>query len=677
MQKRLLIRLVLLLYWLSLSGSRQANAQNISEKFLSCVLSKIPPRPDDTINVMKLITHGSDLVWSYPDSAMKLFQLAKQQSVEAGYVNGVIESLRDMAHVYAAQTKYSESFACYNQAITYSHYINDKSKAASIYTDIATTYMLESNYPNAAHYYYAAFKVLKDNGYAEQPGILVTYANLAYLQSRLGRYDLALEYLDKAENIARKKKYYSQLAFILNNKGEAYRAINKPQEALNCYTVALSIYEKKKVHTNQETEVQQSLYISMGVLSIQQDQLREAILYLNKAKALSSSTSPYYASIFPNYLLGKAYFGLKEYSQAKASLIPALEKARQMNFKEDMPDALKTLSAIYEAENDYYNALRNYQKYARLKDTLLSEAKTKEINQLELKYRTAQKDKELAGKQLLILKQQNQLMGKNTLLLVSSICILILLIGGLLLLIRYRNNQHYQRLQAEQLKNMSQEIDMIKQDEEIKVMQAVMKGEEGERERIARELHDGVGGMLAAIRMHFSKLENGNNNGRAEKIIEMLNDTATEIRKTAHNLMPDVVLQHTLVDALQTFIANINAGSSIKFDLQVHGNIESINKTVELSIYRIIQELVHNVIKHSAASYAAIQLSMQERSLLIMVEDNGMGFDKAHIKAGLGLHNINSRVELLDGHFSIDSVPDCGTTCYIEFDLEVLKKVAV
>ncbi|MBS1689904.1 MAG: tetratricopeptide repeat protein [Bacteroidetes bacterium] len=653
------------------------NAQVLSDKLIKCILPKGPFTSRDTAGIVKLINSGNELVWSHTDSAMRMFQAAEQDSRNIGYINGVIEALLSTAHVYTAQSKYAESFTCYNQALVYCNYTTDKSMRSRLYTDMATTYLLQSDYPNAAKYYFAAFKVLKENGFAEHPSILFTYANLAYLQSRLGQYNLALYYLGEAEAIARKHKYYGRLAFILNNKGEAYRALKQPDKALQCYNEGLEQCTKSAMSSsNQIVEVKQSLYISLGTLLLEQGNLHTAINYLEQAIQLSANTSPYYSTIFPNYLLGKAYFGLKDYKNAEAHLVPALQRATELKFKEDMPDALKTLAAVYEATGRYKASLQQYRAYSELKDTLLSEAKTREVSQLEMKYRTAQKDKEIAGKQLLILRQHNQLMHKNTLLLILALCILLLLSGVLLLIMRFRSNKHYQHLQQEEIKSIAREMELVKQGEAINVMQALIKGEERERERMAKELHDGVGGMLAAIQMQFSTLDTNRDEDikdkQINKIVKMLNDTATEIRKTAHNLMPDIVLKHSLEEALRLFIADINAIGKIKIDLQIYGEIIAMDKSAELNIYRIIQELVHNIISHSGAESAVVQLTMQGNTLRIITEDNGAGFIPEQKKQGLGLQNISSRVEALGGYFSIDSAPGKGTTSYIEFALSTL-----
>ena len=205
-----------------------------------------------------------------------------------------------------------------------------------------------------------------------------------------------------------------------------------------------------------------------------------------------------------------------------------------------------------------------------------------------------------------------------------------------------------------------------------------MKGEEQERARLAKDLHDGLSGMLSGIKYTLQDMK-GNlimtpqNQQAFERSIDMLDSSIREMRRVAHNMMPEVLVRYGLDAALNDYAAEINKTGMIKLVYQSMGT-EEINKMEQsqaLNIYRIVQELINNVIKHASATEALVQLLSENGKLVVNVEDNGRGFDPALTRGsgGQGWSNIRSRVELMKGHLDIDSAPEKGTSVSIDFNL--------
>lgn len=207
-----------------------------------------------------------------------------------------------------------------------------------------------------------------------------------------------------------------------------------------------------------------------------------------------------------------------------------------------------------------------------------------------------------------------------------------------------------------------------------------MTGEEKERSRIAKELHDGIGSLLAASKMHASKLLSQSPD-IVSPLIHMLDNASKETRRISHNLLPESLLNKGLDIALQDFISSINESQLIKAEYQSINLSSELPQSTQLTIYRIIQELFNNIIKHSNATEAMVQLNQHNTKLLITVEDNGKGFSYSNGNNGIGLQNIKSRLSLLNGKMEVDSKETMGTSVYIEFELDKkmnqLYKVAV
>jgi two-component system, NarL family, sensor kinase len=219
-----------------------------------------------------------------------------------------------------------------------------------------------------------------------------------------------------------------------------------------------------------------------------------------------------------------------------------------------------------------------------------------------------------------------------------------------------------------------QRMEILSQQSAIAQLNAAISGEEKERKRIGQELHDGISGMLTAINMNIAAIQRRHGDMPAAKelggIIKMVQAAAIEVRKTAHNLAPGYLLENGLSNALLLFSSQINSGGSFKVSTECFGNMDDLDKKFVLMVYRIIQELVNNVIKHAEASHAAIQVRRYDNILGIMVEDNGKGFNTETSVKGMGLTHILSRIDAVKGYISIDSRPLHGTTIHIEFDLE-------
>jgi len=212
--------------------------------------------------------------------------------------------------------------------------------------------------------------------------------------------------------------------------------------------------------------------------------------------------------------------------------------------------------------------------------------------------------------------------------------------------------------------------------QEIIRLESLLDGQEKERKRIAEELHDGLNGDLSAIKYRLSGLDdiglNPEDNENLLKTIEMIDNACTQVRRISHNLMPSSILDFGLVETVNQYCSKINSSHPLTLDFQYFGNPAVLPKKAETVIYRIIQELINNITKHSKAKTAMVQLNFHESELFITVEDNGIGFDTRSIQSGLGLKNIHSRIHFLNAQLEIDST-DKGTSFHITIDLNSLK----
>ena len=224
------------------------------------------------------------------------------------------------------------------------------------------------------------------------------------------------------------------------------------------------------------------------------------------------------------------------------------------------------------------------------------------------------------------------------------------------------------KIAAQESALQKQQILQLEQAAQLAALNAMLEGEEKERSRIAGDLHDSLGGLLAAAKAHFNALPTSTENQElTTKTNRLLDDAAVEVRRISHNMMPRALAVSGLNGALEDLVQNLEK-QGLACTLETISLETPIEPGATLMIYRMIQELTNNVVKHAEASQLLLQIIRRENQLTIILEDNGKGFDleQARRKKGLGLTSIESRVQFLQGNINWDSEPGAGTIVSIE-----------
>ena len=306
--------------------------------------------------------------------------------------------------------------------------------------------------------------------------------------------------------------------------------------------------------------------------------------------------------------------------------------------------------------------------YVSISDSSNIAEREKEVNRLEAHYQSERKER-----QILELQNENnevelllsQKRSQNYLLLLASLGFLCL--AGFAYL-GYRNLRKRDQLKAN-------EIERLKYEQDARVSNAMLSGQENERKRIAIDLHDGLAGRLSATRIKLEKLhqssEDPNNKKEFQEAALSIDDSLSELRSIARNLMPETLFRYGLKNAIEDYCSSISRGQeNLKFILQFYDTEIDIPQHILLTIYRIMQELINNAVKHSQASELLIQCLFQNEKADITVEDNGVGFliQESSTRQGMGLKNLKTRVAYLNGEIDFESKPGEGTTVHIVID---------
>jgi len=651
----------------------------------------------DTAYIMALIQRGISLADRYPDSSLRLYRDALQRSRDAGFDRGIVKALNNLGVCYFARKDFDKSIAFFFEALRYGSQLDAARKASiyynlglcygrkgmydrsiaiyrqalaccrntagrdllcRIYSELGLCYQYKGQYDVAAYYYY---KILSSTPSPRRPDyiyVLDAYNRLGVILFQFRLFDQARFYFGQAERIARQFRDTSMLAKVLVNQGAVYGDEHNGEAARKIYR---EVYALSRRHGYQGAQL--TAASNLANMLTDEGKPDSALAYAQEALALSEEIDAHDQHINIRYVLGYIYFRMKQYRRALAYLLPAVEEMERSGLSGNTNNAYELLASVYAAMGQYDQAFAYEQAFARMNDSLRGSANAQAISNLESRYELARKDNTLIQKQLQIMQQQSQLREKN--LWFAGVFIIVLLLATTLIGI-YRNSRHRQRLQAAAIHNLEQA-------QELNQLRAHIKGEEQERERIARELHDGIASQLCAIRLHVSGLHDREHEPVAPEelayVLFQLEEAGKDLRTTAHNLMPDLLLQEGLVVAVATFCEKMEKSTHLGIDFLNYGDIPRLDPVIELSLYRMVQELVQNVLKHARATQALVQLSCEDGLLNVTVEDNGIGLDEHNGAAtGAGLANIRARVLALKGQMDVKSMKNKGTAIYLEFD---------
>lgn len=524
---------------------------------------------------------------------------------------------------------------------TLSEKLKDYPSLAEFKKFTGLSWYFKGSYDSAAVYYYQAMDILKST---DAPSVKAGVLNeLGKLYRKTRDLDRALQMYDEAFAIYKKLNTESDMATILNESGVVFEYKEDYTEAIKRYKSSLAIREK----LHDDVGKAYSFNFLGGVYTLQKN-FAEAEKYLLKALELRMQLKDSFAIALGYGDLGYMYKEQGLFSKAIEQYNLSNGIALKMNFADLLLSNYKELSAIAEKKGDFALSLDYYKKQAGLKDSIYKGDKMKQIEQLNARYQTEKKEQQLKLQQAEISKKNYLLWGLGT------VIVLAILSGTVFY--RKRKLQHKMILQAEVMKQ---------QDLATK---AIISAEENERKRIAAELHDGVGQMMSAAKMNLSAIENEiafkdeSQKKSFEKVIDMMDESCKEVRSVSHQMMPNALLKSGLATAVREFVDKIDS-RIIKISLYAEGLNERLDADVETVLYRVIQECVNNVIKHSGANNLDISLIKDADGIAATVEDNGRGFDIKDKQKfeGIGLKNISSRVAFLKGTVDFDSSPGKGT----------------
>lgn len=605
---------------------------------------------------LRAIAH-SDLAWLIITSDA----IAAKKHIDSAYLlhekledkNGIALANYRYGVLYRLSGEYNKAIQFIDKSIVHTESSKDTLKTANGYYQKGVINSMQGNNENSLKELYTTLSLYEAIEYDE--GIGFTLNSIGIVYNDLKKYPDAISSYQKAIQIHEKLNDINNLANSYNNLGEIHITQKN-------YDLALE-YFYKTMEINIETDNQWGISINnlnVGSVFINKELYHEALPYLNKAYEIQKKYN--YKKEIAGTLskLGIAYLNLGNYHKSEILLLEGLENA--IGSKGATADLHFQLSEVYQKINRPKQSLLHYKKYIVYKDSIFEEEGIKNINTLQIQYETEKKDKEIAENKVELSHNQSILNKKNYQLIYAMIGIGIALLTSFGLWLFFKQRQ--------KLKDIK--IQKLQQDQEITKLEALIEGEEKERKRLAQDLHDGINGDLSAIKYQLSSISPENlqkdDQEAFDKAIGMIDHSCQQVRQISHNLSPITIRDFGLITSIEHYCSKVSGLNPLKINFQYFGNEISLPENIETNIYRIVQELINNIIKHAEATKAVVQINHHKENLFITVEDNGKGFDKNISKQGIGLKNIASRIELLNAQLEEDH-HDEGTTFNINIDL--------
>lgn len=583
----------------------------------------------DSTTVVHLLDLAYDNYREKPDTAIILLNDAIKMSLNSNSLNYVSKSMERLGHYYYFNEEYSLAAQCYLLSLKIEEKFGEEIRVAKIELDLGRVYNNMELLQKALDYTYKALAKYERNKISDKTA--EAYENLGLLyfnrnfwevpkpEQRKANYDEALKYYNKALGLISNTDDELHKAKILQSIAAVYNQNGNPEKALVNIGESLRIYKKYK----DDARASDALY-AIGVTYKQLGKPKDAIGYLNEALELGKKNN-----------LGGVHWLYETLAEAN-----------------------------YDAGN-YKQSRDLYVRFINTRDSVLNLEKAKMILDLENKYQAEKKQNEID--RLTLIKKQRALV------IYALIAVLLLiLIAGFAL---FKNIRSKKIIADQQLEIREKQLLELEKEKQLIATRSLLAGEEIERTRLAGDLHDGLGGLLTGVKLKLSSMKENSiitseNLAHFNHALDLLDTSIAEMRRVAHNLMPETLMHYGLQTAVADFIRQVEPEGLPVIRFNSFGENLRFDKELEITVYRITQELVNNALKHASAKQIEIQLFTEKNRVSIQVIDNGIGFNPNMASGqttGKGLKNIDDRITAFNGHFEIISEPGKGTECTLEF----------
>jgi len=511
---------------------------------------------------------------------------------------------------------------------------------------------------SAINYYLKMIRICENKRYEKI--LLKGYINIGYTYEELGAYDKALYYFRESIKLSKKFNKFRNLSQGYNGMGNIYYQKKEFDSAWNCYTRAVGISLKSGF----EIGIGDG-YIGLGNISVERGKYSQAFKYFEMAKPYYRQTEYGHGLLLVFKSEGHVYEKLGNYNKALAIYDTVLNLTKKYGLLSRTKETYFNIFMVYKLKGNFKKAFEYYEFYNEVKDSIFNMEKEKAITELELKYekekyttRNLALKNENLEKDIYLKKRTNQ---RNIILFSGSGSVVILIFIVAFYVQRNRKDRIISQHKIQQLE----------EEKKLLAARSIVEGQEEERKRIAAELHDGLGILLSSAKIQFTSLrdktpENIPLIDRASKLLEQ---ATSDVRRISHNMMPGLLTKFGFFEAIEEIIEQIDESDNLNAKVIIDGEKSRLPENTEIMLFRIVQEMVNNTLKHAEAKNISLKISVSPDKISIHYNDDGKGFipeEKSESKS-IGLVTIKSRVKYLNGELKLKTAPGKG----VIYDFEI------
>lgn len=596
--------------------------------------------------IHRLVYENPSLARDKSNRILKLISIEDKKSK--------IISLKYIGSSYAFETNYSEAIKYYKQALEIAEKIDFYYEIANLNNNLGTIYNELGNYRSAYIYLIKALENYDLAGNQQKKTGTLNNIGLTYLN--LNNQDKALSYFQKALNSSTVNKDTILTSTILNNI--AICNFSKKKMDLGFEKLNRSIFLSQRTKNIYGTCVS---YQIMGNMFLSENKMTKAYNAYSKSIEIAEKAHLLHLLAVSKIGMSRVFLSQDKLEEALKYANEVMDMSNEKNSQSLKSDAHQLLSSIYEKKGDFKNSLKEFQDHVKVNEELNNNTVVNQIYDVEVDYLN-----QLNKMQKLELeKKELAISNKNIWLFFLSV-VFLMVFGGLYLL--YRNHQNKQKVRLQETI-----IELTK-----KKSHAALEAEIEERKRIGRELHDSLGYLLSLAGLNASVLQKRKDisdekkNELLNSLMESINDAFDEVRNISHNLAPSLLSELGLKGVLKNISDKVNQSNKLKMSFDTFGLNHKLDDLIENVLYRTLQEIVNNTIKHAEAKELFIQIAQDNNQITLMAEDDGKGFDTESLKNknSFGLSHIKSWIENLNGNIHVDSKINRGTIISILIPIE-------
>lgn len=596
------------------------------------------------------------------DLALGYYRQALVIEKDINHQYGISRAKNQIGIIFMRKRRYKEAIQYFEECIHILKKINKLPSIATKKMNIATCYKNLNNLKYAIQFYLEAIDIYKESKKGSSQ-IGKCYLGLGILYRRTKNLRKSREYCLSALMFFKKRGNKKSLAKVYNELGTLCLGVGGYQAALEYYQKVLQL--KKALGTTKKI---QGIYNNLGLAYLEQSNLDSAKVFFLRSLDLSTKKKDSLNLALTYHNLGLMCQRSQEYKKAISYFHKSLKLYGNTIERNYRKNTLESLSSTYAKIEQYNKAFKYFDQYKGARDSLeksfreamvYKDSYEKEKKKSEL----LEKDKKIKDGKLFLQTVMNYFFG----------------IGLLLsLMIVFAIIKNYQ--ERRKVRQGKEKIDDLMREQEFLALSKMLEGQETERNRIAQDLHDRLGGMLSVVKLQFAAL--GDSLGLTstedtevlQKTGQLIDNACDAVRQVSHNISSKSLERFGLISALDDLAENIKATGTLDIDvIDVGFDNRRLPAKYETQMYRVVQELVGNVLKHANASEVEIQLYWKDKesNLHISVEDNGKGFNVGELDKGkgLGMGGVKNRVKSLSGEFKIDSNEGAGTMIMIDIPL--------